>query len=400
LVEEEGLEKEARQQKLSDLFVRYDSSPVVVLEPNLLPIEDQKKYYNILEGPIKTHVKKASKQLKSTHLKLAEKHKKILIIVNNGYSALNMDEFKAVAEKCVKNDTTNIDYVICCGVYYYSDGFDSYVIAPFEITGIYDDIEPEEFTAIQNSWNVFLNQLMTKFVTEPKRHKHSKLPIIDFEFEVGEITFVKPAPPFGRKSDFWVAGRPRINSTGIEVCPTIGLAFPKLSTESWHLIMGVIDDHWMLKNSYQEWLSFSKKEESSYSSDLPLFIPVSLENEDLVKQIENDQIKCFSDLCKYAASVFDTAIREIILSARELSDTKTDLNKYILLVNREIGRDKKNDLCSIYIAQNTSESETLATLVENRRVFFEYGMALAAAYAIKENITMVLHYTDKTYAWD
>jgi hypothetical protein len=246
LVEEEGLEKDARQKKLSDLFVKYDTCPVVVLDPKILSNEDQKKYFNILEGPIKTHVKKASKQLKSTHSRLPRDYKKILLIINNGYSALDMDEFRTIVEKCVKNDTNNIDYVICCGMYYYSDGFDSYVIAPFEIKAIYDNAEPEEFGAIQKSWNVFMDKLMTSFITEPDTNKHSKLPILDIEFEVNGISFVKPAPPFGSESNYWIAGRPRINSSNINECPVVGLAFPKLSKKSWNLIRDTIDDSWKL----------------------------------------------------------------------------------------------------------------------------------------------------------
>ena len=202
LVEEEGFEKTARQKKLSKLFVKYDACPVVVIDPKLLSSEDRRKYYNILEGPIKTHVKKASKQLKSTQDDLGGEYTKILLIVNNGYSALSMDEFGAVVEKCVKNDTNNIDYVIVCGIYYYSDGFDSYVIAPFDIKGIYDRAEPIEFSAIQKSWNAFLNIYMTKFITNPDREKNSRLPVLDLEFEVDEITFVKPTPPFGKESEF------------------------------------------------------------------------------------------------------------------------------------------------------------------------------------------------------
>lgn len=399
LVEEEGFEKEARQKKLSNLFVKYDDSPVVVIDPDLLSSEDQRKYYNMLEGPIKTHVKKASKQLKSTHFELGGEYKKILLIVNNGYSALSMDEFRAIVEKCVKNDTNNIDYVICCGVYYYSDGFDSYVVAPFEIEGVYDRAEPREFSSIQKSWNAFLNQHMTKFITEPDRDKNSRLPVLDLEFEIGEVTFVKPTPPFGKESEFWVAGRPRINSSGIDVCPPVGLTFPKMSRKSWCLVRGIIEDSWKLKGSYKEWIKFSQEEENGYTNNIQPFVPVSIEHEALLAHVKKGQIACFYNLCNYANAVFSDVVREIVFSARELNDTKIELERYILLVNREIGRDKKNDLCSIYVARNIDEPEVLEILIENEKVFFEHGLSLAAAYALKKNISMVLHYKDKKYAW-
>lgn len=43
LVEEEGFDKTARQNKLSELFGNYDKSPVVVVDPSLLSDEGCKK---------------------------------------------------------------------------------------------------------------------------------------------------------------------------------------------------------------------------------------------------------------------------------------------------------------------------------------------------------------------
>lgn len=399
LVDEEGFDKTSRQQKLSKLFGKYDKSPVVVIDPELLSYEDQRKYFNLLEGPIKTHVKKASKQLKYTSSKLGGGHTKILLIVNNGYSAMGMEEFKAVAGKCVRNDTTNIDYVITCGVYYYSDGFDSFVIAPFEIEGIRDDLEPSEYLSIRESWSDFLNKHMTEFVVEPYRRENSRLPILDLEFDVDGITFVKPTPPFDKDSEFWVAGRPRVNSSGIEECPPVGMIFPKLSRNSWGLVKKVLEDSWKFRDSYEEWIKFSIKEENDYKNIIQPFISIEIEHNELDKKIEDKFITRFYDLCNYANEIFNKRIRDIIFSARNINDTKIELDKYIFLVVREIGRDKKNDLCSIYIARNVEEPEIIDTFIENERIFFEHGVSLASAYALKSNINMVLHFTDKTYAW-
>ena len=399
LVEEEGLDKTARQQKLSNLFVKYDSSPVVVIDPNLLSNEDRRNYFNILEGPIKTHVKKASKQLKSTNLKLGGGHAKVLLIVNNGYSAMGMEEFKAVVGKCVRNDTNNIDYVITCGIYYYSDGFDSYVIAPFEIEGIRDDLEPSEYISIRESWGIFLDQHLTKFIIDPNRDKNARLPVLDLEFDVNGITFVKPSPPFGKDSEYWVAGRPRINSSSIQECPPIGITFPKLSRRSWSLVKDILEDSWKLENSYEEWLKFSAEKENGYENSTQPFIPVAIEYTNLAEKIGEKYITRFHDLCSYANDIFSERVREIIFSARDIADTNIELEKYILLVIREIGRDKKNDLCSIYEAQNIEGQKILKTFIENERIFFEHGVSLASAYALKNNIGMVIYYKDKTYAW-
>lgn len=135
-IEETGLDKKTRQLKIADIFDKYNHDyPVIVVDPKILNQHDLRSYNNIMEGPIKTHVKKASNQLKVSN---ADKNKElqVLILLNNGYAALDHFEFKELAEKCAKNDSSNIDYLITCGIYYYSDGFDSYFIAPFKLSAI------------------------------------------------------------------------------------------------------------------------------------------------------------------------------------------------------------------------------------------------------------------------
>jgi hypothetical protein len=67
LIEEEGLEKETRISKIEDLFEENQKDkPSVIIDKRLLCETELNKYYRILEGPIKTAIKKASKQLKNT----------------------------------------------------------------------------------------------------------------------------------------------------------------------------------------------------------------------------------------------------------------------------------------------------------------------------------------------
>ncbi len=399
LIEEEGLEKEIRQRKLFDLFINYERSPVIVMDPQVLSEWDRRKYFKILEGPIKTQVKKASKQLKSTTIKVAKEIKKFLLIVNNGYSALDAEEFKKVVNKCVKNDTSNIDYVISCGIYYYSDGFDSYFIAPFELEKITSSIEPSEFNLILNSWYNFINNYMSRFVMEPERRENARLPVLDIEFEVNGITFVKPTPPFGKKSGFWVAGRPRINTSGIDLCPPVALTFPKLSRRSWNLMKNIISDTWKLKDSYEKWINFSMNEEKEHTSDLQPFVPIKVDFNTLTTRTSEGCIKNFCDLCNFVNDDFDRLVKKIIFSARSIENTKIAITKYVYLLTREIGRDKKNDISSIYVVTNNGQPEITETILEDKQIFFEYGLSLAAAYAIKTGIDIVLYYRDKKYAW-
>ena len=395
LIEEEGIEKNTRQLKLSRLFSKYNDASVVVLDPALLSEKDRRHYFNIMEGPIKTQIKKASKQLNITRTKLAKKTANILIVVNNGYSSLNLDEFKQVVEKCARNDTSSIDFVISCGIYYYSDGFDSYVIAPFELCGIKQKNEPVEIQSIRKSWGAFLDRYMTRFLTDQNRDRNAKLPVLDIEFSVDDRTYVKPTPPFGKESEFYRHGRPRINSSGINECPLVARTFPKLSRREWSLLKGIISDDWKLKETYEQWIRHFMDEEESYNNELQPLVPVKLENNNKI----SPKIIEFYDLCTIANEKFNKLAKKIIVSARCIDDVKIEITRFIYLVIKEIGRDKKNDLSSIYIATGVDEPIILESIVENKRIFFEWGISLAAAYAVKNSIDIVLYHKDTRYSW-
>jgi hypothetical protein len=75
------------------------------------------------------------------------------------------------------------------------------------------------------------------------------------------------------------------------------------------------------------------------------------------------------------------------------------LPHYIYLRTEEIGQDKAHDVSSIYYISAVAGIEEERPLVENQRAFFEYALAVAAAYAIKLGCKFVVHEKDQTYAW-
>lgn len=400
LIEEEGFEKKERQIKLSELFLKYNKDPVIILDTSVLSIEDKRKYYNIIEGPIKNNVKTASKQLKSTSEKKNNNVDRILIIFNNGYSALNIEDFKKVVEKCVKNDTTNIDYVICCGIYYYSDRFDSYTIAPFELISIRQNNEPVIYKEIQRAWNNFVDEFMKKFIVSEDISDNSKLPVLDIEFDIGGRTFIKPSPSFSSKSKFWLNGRPRQNSTKIDSDLSIAITFPKLNRAIWELLKQRLIDSWKLKNTYEEWVQYMLYNEKEYSTILKPFVPVMLNIEDIRHLLDANKIYNFSDLCQYAADKFNENYKRIVNSTQNVNEISIVLSKYIYVIIKEIGIDQKNDLSSIYIVENINDVERTKILVENERIFHEYALTLASAYAVKNDVDFILFHIDKKYSWD
>ncbi len=127
IIEEEPIEKQSKQNRLAKLF-RLDIK-TVILNPLDLDFENKRRYYNDLSTPIKTAIRKASQQLK---ISSDNGEYKITIIVNNGLSMTSPNEFFDIAVQRAKNDTSNIDLLIVCGVYHFSDGFDTIAIAKFE----------------------------------------------------------------------------------------------------------------------------------------------------------------------------------------------------------------------------------------------------------------------------
>ena len=402
LVDEEGLNKENRQKKVAELFraVQPDK-PTVVLDAEMLDGGSKKVYYNLMEGPIKTHVKKASKQINHTQKSLRETKLRVLLVVNVGYTALDMREFSSVVLKCARNDTSKIDYVIAAGLYYYSDRFDGFVFTPFELYPINVTSLFQSFESLRDSWHTFTEKFMTSFVLGQQRLDNNRLPVIDIKFWHEDKLFIKPAPRFGKPSSFWPEGRrPRENSTGISVCPPIAMTFPELTIQQWTLFKGLFpkDHHW--GGCYSDWIAWSDREAERLHDRLKPFVKVAIDFEQCQKWCSQRYGHWgFSEICQFANSCFDEQAKEIITKAIQKSEAKVLVPHYIYLITEEIGQDMENDLSSIYFVSDVPGFERKETILENERLFFEHAVALAAAYAIKRKASIVMYDKDQKHLW-
>ncbi len=157
---EEGFSKSERQAKLAKLFEdRENPRPVVVLDPELLSEDQQRAYYNALLTPIQKHVKKAAAQTAATAAEIGGDPVHVLLILNVGYTGVDHAEFTRLALKSARNNTTKIDTVIVGGIYHYGDGFDSYVICPFDMWPINVDRVFTEFSALKREWNALCERM-------------------------------------------------------------------------------------------------------------------------------------------------------------------------------------------------------------------------------------------------
>jgi hypothetical protein len=399
-LEEEGLEKKQRQQKLAALFNKCCfCKPVMVLATELLDNMGKKEYCNIMSTPIRGHVKSAARQLKQT----AKRHNvsaKVALLINSGYGSLNHEEFKDIAYHCVINHTKQIDRLIVGGIYFYSDKFDHYVIGPFEEIPINLNSCFSDFDNLKQHWDAFLNDFMTSVVLGNRADLPERLPVLDIGFEVDGVKYVKPSPPIGKPSEFWVKGRPRENSTGITQCPPVAKTFPKMNKEDWLNFKEMMPEETDLRDTYSDWLRFTDKESEAYNKVLQPFVTVEVEHEDFSRNRQADKANpTFRELCLYANEVFDRNVKELIKSAIDKAKSNIILPAYIFLLVEEIGQDKANDLCSIYCVRQSLGQQNPTVVLENAKLFFKYGLALAASYAIKYDVSFVVYERDQTYMW-
>ncbi len=178
IVEEEPIEKTTKQEKLARLF--RSNTKTVILNPLDLDHIGKRKYYKELATPIKGQLKKASKQLRRS-ADAVDANVKIAIIMNNGLTMTGHDEFRRLAIGRAKNDTSCIDILIVCGMYYFSDKFDSYAFFDFDDIKIRGEERPDLIKKLRDAWSKKIEQYMTQQIVDLSI-KRTKEPIQDLFF--------------------------------------------------------------------------------------------------------------------------------------------------------------------------------------------------------------------------
>lgn len=401
LIEEEGLNKNARQKKIAELFrLQQPERPVIVLSPDLLDEDSQHTYDNAMAGPIKTAVKQAAKQLQSTQTRLGDNRVRVLIAINVGYTALSHDEFRRIVLKRIRSDTRKIDCAVVGGIYHYSDKFDSYVIFPFEECPIIVGRRFSSFDALKLQWDAFTEALMTDVIKGTAARIFDKMPVIDLKYEINDVTYLKPAPRIGKPSDFWRDGRPRENSSGITMCPPVAQTFPDLDYDNWQRFKEQLPDEEFFKDTYEAWLDFRNRQDALLGTTTKPFVPVVVTCSEAIAWCHrNNCTLSVRRLCEYASSLFDQRVREVLRGAKCRSQCAILVPSYVYLLTEEIGQDKANDLSSISLVRETTSGTQRTELVRNARLFYEVGLALSAAYAVKYGVNTVMYDKDLTFAW-
>lgn len=401
IIEEEGLAKENQRRKIAEVFrTRQPDRPVIILRPELLDDAGQRAYYSAMAGPIQTAVKKAAEQLEESRTRQGDNPVRVLVLINNGYAALSHDEFKEIAFKRVCNDTKRIDCLIVGGLYYYGDRFDHYFFPLLDICPVNASRPFTFYENLRKEWLAFGEQLASAAIFGNVERTTTKLPVVDLTYNLDGITYVKPAPKMGKPSKFWVRGRPRVDSTGIEAWPPVAETFPRLDAENWRRFKDRLPASNFFKATYSEWIRFQNEQEAELGKAETPFVPVGVAFEDCVHWCEeNARLMDSQAVCDYANELFDQKARQLIKEAEDRLKSKVVVPEYVLVVTEEIGQDKANDLSSIFRVQETIAGRHESVFVRNARLVHTRALALACAYAVKLSIGTVLYERDQTNAW-
>lgn len=400
-LDDEGMSKPERQRKLADLFRKYgDTRPVVVVDRNRLPEEGQREFDRILDRPINGIVKKARSQLLQSRSEIEHTACSILMVLNNGYTALDHDALVELVAHRARQDTREIDGVVVGGCYHHGDGFDSVFLWPLDYIPINANSPFRSFEALQRAWHGHAERTMTALIRGETPVTAGKGPVVDTQFDVDGITYVKPAPPMGVKSEFYVRGRPRKGGYDGTNLPPVALTFPDMSGSEWRKFNEELSSDPVLCGSYQAWRKHRQRGIEA-GSPLKPFIPIPVTRNGWAQWCTEHQLpRNGRTVRQYANELFSQRLRALLHAARERKSDSVVPSRYVLVITEEIGQDQANDLIRIGLVQAGVPDDLVAReLLPSTRTFHEHGLALAGAYALSEGVGCVMWQMDKRYSW-
>lgn len=400
ILEDEGLSKSDRQRKLAEIFTTLNPDrPVYVLDRNQLDLKGKRAYDRAMESPIKGAVKSAKGQLVQTRSEFPDTKRSILLLVNSGNTALDHDEIRELVGRRARNDTDDIDGIVVAGAYLHSDGFDTLALWPIHYVPISLDQTFPEYDALHDAFHDYAERAMTEAVTGDVSKELTKRPVLDTSFDLDGKTFVRPAPPLGQSSDFYINGRPRQNSAGDDF-PPVGLVFPEIDRAEWNRFRDFMPNDVSLGERYEDWLAH-REQAIGESTILKPTVPMTVTLDGWIASLDGaTPPRRFGSVRRYATVLFQQAVNAVLEGSRSIENTKIVPSRFVLVATEVIGQDQANDVSHILLIEPQAGDEPrITTLVNNARIRFQYAGALGASYAVKHGVSSLQWQKDKTYAW-
>lgn len=393
IIEEEPIEKVTKQKKLAKLFSENLKGKTIVLNPNK---DLEYQYYNILRTPIQNALRSASKQLKysSNEVNL---NTKIAIIMNFGLTMTSHEEFKKIAIERATNDTSGIDILLVCGIYYFSDKFDMRVMTYFDDIQIRENKNDSVVKKIRNSWNLKVEEYMTRQITNINMDR-AKEPIQDLFFEHEGIRYVKPPIQWGSKSEFYGEnGRAREDTTNFDDFLPLVTVIPIFSNESYDYFRNNIIQKDFIQDTLEKYLEDIRDKAKELRDEIQTLVPINIS----IEEMNNFKIPfSINKIQELANDKYEFFLKKIKNESIEYSDKFFD-KSFIFLEAHEIGIDKANDIAFIskIIYKEESEEFHQEVLLDGERISYEYAFALASSYCISLGAEKVYYYRNEDYKW-
>ncbi len=199
IIEEEGLDKESRQATLAKLFSKaHPNRSQIDLTFENVPASIRREVQRVVSTPIQSAVKKASRQIAHSAEDLGRQSDTgVLLIVNNGYSYLNADNFEQLVVQRCRNDSNHINYAFCVTVDYHQGDFDAYIFLTARCHAIRDEGPWDAEKALADKFQKHFNDAMTKVMRDqmnPEFWQKNLPPVTDIRFERDGVQYVREAP--------------------------------------------------------------------------------------------------------------------------------------------------------------------------------------------------------------
>jgi hypothetical protein len=184
-LQEEGIEKEPRQLKLAELFSAKNWDDHVEIRLDSLNEQERMAYLEIIGGPIKSHVRSASKQIMQSMKQIGTPGLRGgLIFLNTGYGSLPPTLFQDLVERHAAK-RTHIECCICISIWVLTNGFDSQIQFKFHPL---DSCEPM-VQKLSDAFSAATGEMMAEWARSGFESKRPLMPLKPIAFEIAGRTF-------------------------------------------------------------------------------------------------------------------------------------------------------------------------------------------------------------------
>lgn len=395
ILEDERLEKPEAQAKIAELFRSISvDRPVVVIDPGALNKAQRQEYDAIIRAPIKAAVRSARVQLKQTRSEVDPDSTNVLLIINNGFTTLTHEDLLEHTAGRARNDTNEIDAVVVAGCYLHGDGLDTFALWPIDCLEINEERPFREIEGLRRSWNTLAEQHMTEFIRGAHGEFAEKVAQTDVVFDRDGRTYVKPAIPIGRTSEFYGRRRPRRNCVSFEQVKDTALTIPRLSEVEHRRVRAALPNEPLLE-SLETWNNHIAEAMSFGATDKPV-VPVDVTRGSWEAwKRKNPGSTGTASLRAHANIAFGIRASKIVLSALEASQSVNLPSRYVWVIVEIIGQDELNDVSHIGVFVDGTERVLLA----NARMGHYTALSVAAAHALKLGLGKVYWRHNTRHAW-